>query len=111
MAASVKRQARVAAVVSRGGRPDLAGGALPRVRVTTLLIVGGNDTQVIELNKSALRRLGSRIREMIVVPGASHLFQEPGTLEEVARLAAAWFDRHLGGGLTAANALKKEVST
>ncbi|MGZ5200441.1 MAG: dienelactone hydrolase family protein [Telluria sp.] len=85
----------VAAVVSRGGRPDLAGhSALARVRVPTLLIVGGDDQVVLSLNRKALAELQCE-KELIVVPGATHLFEEPGTLEEVARLATAWFSRHL----------------
>lgn len=92
---AARRPERVAAVVSRGGRPDLAGDALPDVRCPTLLIVGGDDDVVIGLNESALARLGSPVKELHIVPGASHLFEEPGTLEEVARLAAAWFTRHL----------------
>jgi putative phosphoribosyl transferase len=85
----------IAAVVSRGGRPDLAGEpALRRVRAPTLLIVGGNDHGVIELNQAAHAALGC-VRELAIVPGATHLFEERGTLEEVARLAAAWFSRHL----------------
>jgi len=86
----------VAAVVSRGGRPDLAGRALGRVRAPTLLIVGGNDTTVLGLNESALRELRCE-KELIVVPGATHLFEEPGTLDAVARHAAQWFVRHLRG--------------
>jgi putative phosphoribosyl transferase len=82
------------AVVSRGGRPDLAGGYLPLVEAPTLLIVGGNDDVVLELNERALRLLRCP-RELVVVPGATHLFEEPGTLEEVARLAKEWFVRHL----------------
>jgi pimeloyl-ACP methyl ester carboxylesterase len=85
---------RVGAVVSRGGRPDLAGDALDRVRVPTLLIVGGADFGVIELNEEALARLpGPKALE--IVPGASHLFPEPGALEGVIDLAAQWFRRHL----------------
>jgi len=84
------------AVVSRGGRPDLAGPALPRVQAATLLIVGGNDVPVIGLNREALAALGAREKQLVIVPGATHLFEEPGTLEEVARLASAWFSRHLG---------------
>lgn len=88
----------VGAVVSRGGRPDLAGNAaLARVTAPTLLIVGGNDTGVIELNESAAERLARCEHELVLVPGATHLFEEPGTLESVARLAAGWFERHLGG--------------
>ena len=83
----------VGAVVSRGGRPDLAGDALP-VKSPTLLIVGGLDYPVIEMNKSALSRMRCE-KEMKIVPGATHLFEEPGTLQEVARLAADWFQKHL----------------
>jgi putative phosphoribosyl transferase len=86
----------VGAVVSRGGRPDLAGDALPAVRAPTLLIVGGDDETVLGLNERALARLGSPVKHLEVVPGASHLFEEPGKLEVVARLAADWFTRHLG---------------
>ena len=84
----------VAAVVSRGGRPDLAGDALPDVRAPTLLIVGGEDHQVIELNQMALDRMRCP-RRLTLVPGATHLFEEPGTLDEVTRLATAWFGRYL----------------
>ncbi len=80
----------VAAVVSRGGRPELAGSHLRQVRVPTLLIVGGNDEGVLELNREALAQLQGET-ELVVVPGATHLFEEPGALEEVARLAADWF--------------------
>jgi putative phosphoribosyl transferase len=84
----------VGAVVSRGGRPDLAWDYLPQVQAPTLLIVGGDDVPVISMNEAALARLEC-MRELVVVPGATHLFEEPGTLEEVARLAADWFQRHL----------------
>ncbi|HEV3122303.1 MAG TPA: dienelactone hydrolase family protein [Isosphaeraceae bacterium] len=84
----------VAAVVSRGGRPDLAGPALARVRAPTLLIVGGNDTPVIPLNQQALARIQAD-KDLVIVPGASHLFEEPGTLDEVAHLARTWFTRYL----------------
>jgi putative phosphoribosyl transferase len=85
----------IGAVVSRGGRPDLAGGqALEKVRAPTLLIVGGADYGVIELNEAAAAKLACE-KEFVIVPHATHLFDEPGTLEEVARLAAAWFVRHL----------------
>jgi len=94
LVAAAERPA-VAAVVSRGGRPDLAGDALPRVRAPTLLIVGGDDVPVIGLNRQALDRLGTADKQLVIVPGASHLFEEPGALEEVARLAAEWFARHL----------------
>jgi putative phosphoribosyl transferase len=86
----------VRAVVSRGGRPDLAGGGvLAAVRVPTLLIVGGEDHGVIELNRAARNELSGCLRELVLIPGATHLFEEPGTLDEVARLAADWFARHL----------------
>lgn len=85
----------VRAVVSRGGRPDLAGAALGRVRAPTLLIVGGLDRQVLELNERAAAVLAAPHR-VAIVPGARHLFEEPGALPEVARLAAGWFDEHLG---------------
>ena len=84
----------VAAVVSRGGRPDLAGQALPRVAAPTLLIVGENDLPVIGMNREALEQLRTE-KELEIVPGATHLFEEPGTLEEVSRLAAEWFVRYL----------------
>jgi len=87
---------QVLAVVSRGGRPDLAGPALPRVQAATLLVVGGLDQQVIELNRQALAELGCEAR-LEIVPGATHLFEEPGTLEQAAGLAAAWFSTHLAG--------------
>jgi putative phosphoribosyl transferase len=83
----------VAAVVSRGGRPDLAGSALPHVRAPTLLIVGGDDVPVIAMNEQAFGRLRCE-RRLEIVPGATHLFEEPGTLEEVVRLATAWFRDH-----------------
>lgn len=85
---------RVGAVVSRGGRPDLADGALPQVRAATLLIVGGADSGVIELNEWALERLGGEKR-LEIVPGATHLFPEPGALEAVIELAGDWFESHL----------------
>jgi dienelactone hydrolase len=92
-AASVRPDA-VQAIVSRGGRPDLAGAALVQVRAPTLLIVGGEDVQVIELNRAALVQLRCE-KKLIIVPGATHLFEEPGALDEVARLARDWFHRHL----------------
>jgi len=92
-AAELSRGIRV--VVSRGGRPDLAGDALERVTAPTLLIVGGDDTPVISLNEDAYSRLRC-VKALRIVPGASHLFEEPGALEEVARLAAEWFGEHLG---------------
>ena len=85
---------RVGAVVSRGGRPDLAGDALPKVKSPTLLIVGGLDYQVIKMNEAAFARMRCE-KELKIVPGATHLFEEPGTLEEVARLAADWLQKHL----------------
>ncbi len=85
---------RIKAVVSRGGRPDLAGNALPRVKAPTLLIVGGRDEAVIELNEEAYGRMTCE-RKMEIVPGATHLFEEPGTLEQVARLARDWFVKYL----------------
>jgi dienelactone hydrolase len=94
--AAAERPAQVAAVVSRGGRPDLAMAALPRVRAPTLLIVGGLDGPVIGMNRSAAAQLACE-HQLEIVPGATHLFEEPGKLEEVARLARDWFQRHLGG--------------
>jgi putative phosphoribosyl transferase len=84
----------VSAVVSRGGRPDLAKDALPRVTAPTLLIVGGDDTGVIELNEFAGRQMACSHR-LQIVPGAGHLFEEPGTLDRVIELAIAWYDQHL----------------
>ena len=86
--------AAIQAVVSRGGRPDLAAEALARVRCPTLLIVGGSDEQVLELNRRAYARLQGTKR-LAIIPGATHLFEEPGALEEVARLATQWFTRYL----------------
>ena len=88
----------VGAVVSRGGRPDLAGSALPRVAAPTLLIVGSHDTPVIPLNEQALAELRCE-KKLVLVPGATHLFEEPGTLEEVAALTREWFLNHLPGRL------------
>jgi len=87
----------VRAVVSRGGRPDLADGALERVTAPTLLIVGGRDDVVLALNRQALARLTSP-KALQIVPDATHLFEEPGALDQVARLARDWFARHLGAG-------------
>ena len=84
----------VRAVVSRGGRPDLALDALPDVKAATLLIVGGNDTPVIAMNQVAFERLRT-VKKMVIIPGATHLFEEPGALEEVARLARDWFQTYL----------------
>jgi dienelactone hydrolase len=94
LVAAAQRPALVRAVVSRGGRPDLAGPALLRVRAATLLIVGGRDPVVIQLNREAYGELACE-KEIVIVPGATHLFEEPGTLDEVARLAGEWFRRHL----------------
>jgi dienelactone hydrolase len=93
IAAAERRQA-VRAVVSRGGRPDLADEALPRVAAPTLLIVGGNDDEVIELNRSAMRRMRCETR-LEIVPGATHLFEEPGALDAVGKLARDWCAFHL----------------
>ncbi len=92
--AAAQRSAAVRAVVSRGGRPDLAGDALAKVLAPTLLIVGGDDVPVIGLNRQALALLPAE-KELVIVPGASHLFEEAGTLDAVARLARDWFLRHL----------------
>lgn len=94
LAAAAARPEEVSAVVSRGGRPDLAGELLPRVRAPTLLIVGGSDP-LVELNRQALEQLSAEEKELVVVPHATHLFEEPGALDEVAALAADWFVRHL----------------
>jgi putative phosphoribosyl transferase len=95
LVAAARHPEAIGAVVSRGGRPDLASDFLPLVQAPTLLIVGGNDDVVIELNEEA-RRLLRCPNELVIVPGATHLFEEPGTLEEVARLAKEWFVRYLG---------------
>jgi putative phosphoribosyl transferase len=92
--AAAARPERVAAVVSRGGRPDLAGPALPRVTAPTLLIVGGRDTEVLHLNRAAQALLGGPSR-LEIVPGAGHLFEEPGALQRVTQLARDWFLAHL----------------
>jgi putative phosphoribosyl transferase len=94
LAAAARDPAAVSAVVSRGGRPDLAGDLLPHVQAPTLLIVGGYDEAVIELNEQALERLRCP-RQLVIVPRVTHLFEEPGALEEVARLAREWLLRHL----------------
>jgi len=94
--AAAIRGNEISAVVSRGGRPDLAGAyVLHQVQCPVLLLVGGHDDVVIDLNQDAYEQLHCT-REMVIIPGATHLFDEPGTLEEVARLAAAWFARYLG---------------
>jgi dienelactone hydrolase len=95
LVAAAERPAAVGAVVSRGGRADLAGPALGQVRAPTLLIVGGRDYPVLDMNREALERLAAPEKELVIVPGATHLFEERGALAEVARLAAGWFGRHL----------------
>ncbi len=92
--AAAREGPRIAAVVSRGGRPDLAADVLPQVKAPTLLIVGGDDQPVVELNRQAYNLLTGEA-DLSIVPGATHLFEEPGALEEVARLATDWFQRHL----------------
>jgi len=94
LVAAAERPKVVGAVVSRGGRPDLAGPALARVQAPTLLIVGGNDFGVIEINQAALAQLRCE-KQLVIVTGATHLFEEPGALDEVARLAGEWFEHHL----------------
>ena len=96
LVAAAHRPDAVGAVVSRGGRPDLAADALPLVRAPTLLIVGGEDHPVIALNEAAFVQLRAE-KTLEIVPGATHLFEEPGALEQVAALAAEWFVRHLSG--------------
>ncbi|HEU4686375.1 MAG TPA: dienelactone hydrolase family protein [Nitrospira sp.] len=92
--AAARSPEMVSAVVSRGGRPDLAEAYLPRVAAPTLLIVGGDDEPVIRMNQAAFRLLATT-KELVIIPGASHLFEEPGTLEQVADHALNWFHRHL----------------
>jgi putative phosphoribosyl transferase len=99
LVAAAREPDAVRAVVSRGGRPDLAGEALPRVRAPTLLIVGGDDVPVIGMNEEAMGRMDPGVEVRLeIVPGATHLFEEPGTLEAVARLAAEFLVRHLARG-------------
>ena len=94
LVAAAERPEDIGAIVSRGGRPDLAGSALERVQAPTLLIVGGHDLPVFDMNQEALDQL--RVpKKLTIVPGATHLFEEPGTLEEVARLASQWFGQYL----------------
>ena len=95
LVAAARNPGMVAAVVSRGGRPDLAGALLRKVTAPTLLLVGGADAGVIELNQTALAQLGCVGKELAIVPGATHLFEEPGTLERVAEMAGQWFARYL----------------
>lgn len=94
--AAARRPAVTRAVISRGGRPDLAEDALPDVQAPTLLIVGGDDTPVIQMNREAMRRMRAPVK-LEIVPGATHLFEEPGALEQVARLATDWCHQHLTG--------------
>ena len=94
LAAAAARPHEIVAVVSRGGRPDLAGSALPHVTAPTLLIVGGLDTPVIEMNRDAMAKMPGEV-VLDIVPGATHLFEEPGALERVATLASNWFSRYL----------------
>ena len=94
LVAVAARPERVGAVVSRGGRPDLAGAALAKVKAPTLLIVGGEDDVVIDMNREAMAKMKCEVK-LELVPGATHLFEEPGALESVAKLASEWFTRHL----------------
>jgi putative phosphoribosyl transferase len=107
LVAAARQLDAVGAVVSRGGRPDLASTFLPAVRAPTLLIVGGNDEVVLDLNKQALRLLRCP-KDLVVVSGATHLFEEPGALEKVARLAKNWFQHHLSP-VTAETAIGQRV--
>ena len=94
LTAAAERPSIIHAVVSRGGRPDLAANSLRRVKAPTLLIVGGEDFEVIELNRTAYENITAK-KKLEIIPGATHLFEEPGTLEEVARLSAGWFLKYL----------------
>jgi dienelactone hydrolase len=94
LSAASKRSDKIGAVVSRGGRPDLAEQVLPSVKAPTLLIVGGKDYQVIDMNREALKMLNCK-KELQIIPGATHLFEEQGTLEEVAKIAGNWFLEYL----------------
>ena len=110
LVAAAQRPGDVFAVVSRGGRPDLAGASLPLVRASTLLIVGGEDTPVIDMNQDALRQLRVEEKKLEIVPGATHLFEEPGTLEKAAELARKWFSRHLSlDPVSNRNALRQKI--
>jgi pimeloyl-ACP methyl ester carboxylesterase len=106
LVAAARQEDIVKAVVSRGGRPDLAGPSLPLVKAPTLLIVGGDDSPVIDLNEQARERMRANC-EIVIVPGATHLFEEPGKLEEVAKLASDWFTKYLK---TASSAATKSMS-
>jgi putative phosphoribosyl transferase len=92
--AAARLPSDIAAVVSRGGRPDLAGDYLPRVVAPTLLLVGGLDTEVIALNRQAMAQMSAE-KKLVIIPGATHLFEEPGKLEEVAKVSIDWFTRYL----------------
>ncbi|MWA08441.1 dienelactone hydrolase family protein [Streptomyces sp. BA2] len=108
LVAAAERPRRVGAVVSRGGRPDLAGEALPLVRAPVLLVVGGDDATVLDLNRQAAQQM-SAVHEIHVVHGATHLFPEPGALEQVTEAAAEWFRDHLADG-AAADAADEHLS-
>ena len=101
LVAAAERPGEISAVVSRGGRPDLAGRALPYVTAPTLLIVGGDDEIVVDLNREALAKLEC-VKDLVIVPGATHLFEEAGAMERVASLAADWFAKHLSQANTTA---------
>lgn len=100
LVAAAQLRETVVVVVSRGGRPDLAGPSLGLVRAPTLLIVGGHDEIVIDLNREAMARMVCASKELVIIPGATHLFEEPGALEEVSRVAAQWFSDHFLGVIT-----------
>jgi len=102
LVAAAREPLAVRAVVSRGGRPDLASDLLDSVEAPTLLIVGGDDDVVVDLNRQALHRLRCP-KDLVIIPGATHLFEEPGKLDEVARYASDWFVRYLGGSIDAQN--------
>lgn len=98
MVVVAERPEIISAVVSRGGRPDLAAEALQNIKAPTLLIVGGNDFSVIEINREALANIKAK-KKLVIVPGATHLFEEPGALEEVAKLATSWLNNHMRRGV------------
>jgi putative phosphoribosyl transferase len=110
LVAAARLPGLVTAIVSRGGRPDLAGEALGIVRASVLLIVGGRDDMVIVLNRQAHDRLQSQNKRLVIVPGATHLFEEPGALEQVARLAADWFSLHVVSNRTSQGSSFVKVS-
>ena len=105
--AAAEQKDRIEAIVSRGGRPDLAADYLPQIKAPTLLIAGGDDSTVVELNKKALQKLTAK-KELVIIPGATHLFEEPGALEAVAHAAAEWFTQYLAGD---GNNIRKKVAT